>query len=111
MKFRKRLAVFLDGPLAGDFRNIPEPHEQLKIPLPPRITVCDCDPEGEIEIEDAPAEIFIYHRVCIGSKIVIYSKHEDDYEAIKDSIQFMFFTGVNNVDRLIRRCRSPRAFT
>jgi len=103
-----KFGVFLDGPLAGEFRRV-EALPKINIPLPKRITVCNCDPEFESVTEDAPAGVFTYYRIAIGEQIAFYSKYEDDYEAIKWSIKTMLLSNIN-ADVWVRNCRSLRAY-
>lgn len=103
------IGVFIDGPLAGEVRSLPDAPPTWRVPLPPRVTFCNCDP-GKLPIEARkPAEIFEYHRIAHGPKVAIYSKEQDDNAILRELKEWV--TTDLKSPMLLRHCRDKRAFS
>ncbi len=104
------IAIFIDGPLSGETRNIgARAYPIYNVVLPERITVCECDPDYPEEMPEPP-EAFQYHVVALGDAVALYSKYKDDTEALVASLRNWVFTDFSNVDRIYYGCRHKRAF-
>ncbi len=102
-------AIFVDGPLAGEVQLMYDRFPTWMVPLPQRQTVCICESTEDIISANGP-EIFEYHLVAGGDKVLLYSKHRSDEEALIRSLSEWVFTDVSKTDRLINYCRDKRAF-
>ena len=106
------IAVFIDGPLAQETSVLPAAYPEWRILLPPRATVCRCDPDytdGEILCEH-PGERYTYHLIAKGPGLAIYSKHSDGAEAIMRAVKLWVNTDLDRTDFLLAKCRDRRAF-
>jgi hypothetical protein len=101
-------AIFIDGPLASEVMVMQEANPEWKVPILPRTTVCFCDEGMEIPSE-APYEVFCYHLVARGEKVLLYSKHESDEKAIVGALLSWVQTDLSATDRIVA-CRDKRAY-
>ncbi len=103
------IAIFIDGPLAQEVKNLQDAVPTFKVQLPKRETVCWCDDERESIIE-SDAELFTYYRIMTGSGVALYSR-EANTKAIVHSLKAWVVTDLSNVDKLYYSCRDRRAFS
>lgn len=102
------IALFIDGPLAGEVKDLPPPNSsRYMVPLPRRITTCLCDPHEALEHDEPPAT-FTYHLVAQGPKVLIYTESEDD-EDIARALQIWRQSDFS-VPAWSINCRDRRAF-
>ena len=101
------IAIFIDGPLRGEVMEHFDFGPIYRVPLPRRITVCDCNASSPDEWE-SPAGEFVYHAVCRGQEIVLYSKHDNDGQAILNSLKEWIISDLTHDWHL--HCRDRRAF-
>ena len=103
------IAIFIDGPLAQEVKNLRDLVPTFQVQLPKRETVCWCDDERE-SITESDAELFTYYRVMTGNGIGLYSR-EQDPKAIVHALKAWVVTDLSNVDKLYYSCRDRRAYS
>lgn len=70
------ICMFLDGPIAGDVRTDQPRRFILRIPVPKRVTYCDCD-TGESSSYVNEPEVVEYRAIAYGQRVAIYSCKPD----------------------------------
>lgn len=98
-------AIFIDGPLDEEVKRIERPMKVFRVPLPERVTICQC---YEYEEFIKPPEVFQYYCIAFGPEIAIYSKYESGDSVVK-SLRSWVHTDLS-VGRLTVSCRDRRAF-
>ena len=105
------MGVFIDGPLAGEVKQLPPlpPSGIWRIPLPERVTVCDCDPnDWPLEFSKGP-DVAEYHVICHGPRVAILALEGTDEQILRKLDSWMV-SDLGN-PRWVRHCRDKRAFT
>lgn len=103
------IALFLDGPICGDVREIGEPVPWHTVPLPPRMTVCGCDPD-EKEFWMQAEEKVVYHCVAAGMecRVGLFSITNSE-DSILKCLPVLMSTDIISGRMLEVGCRSLRA--
>lgn len=103
--------MFIDGPIAGDVRTDFPPNHVIRVPVPARVTVCDCDPEEAPEEFPLAFEVVDYRAICHGPRVAIMSCEPDaDDETLGRMLQNWMVSDLGN-PLWVRHCRDRRAFT
>jgi hypothetical protein len=100
------IQVYIDGPIAGETKSWRDAPPIMHIPLPRRITVCECNPDLTEESERA-AEVQDYFCLTRGEQVAIYSVERDE-EAILRALKYWRITDLTGP--WTRGCRDRRAF-
>lgn len=105
------IGVFIDGPLAGEVRQLPLlPRSGIwYVPLPERVTICDCDPNEGAQTCSKGPDVVEYHVICHGPRVAILALDGDD-EQILRKLDSWLVSDLGN-PRWVRHCRDRRAFT
>jgi hypothetical protein len=107
------IRVFIDGPIAGDVRtDFPASiGPVVRVPIPRRVTTCDCNPhEAPTDFEDGP-EVVDYHAIAHGPHVAIMSSSgKRDDQALIGALNAWVTTDLSQ-QVWIRHCRDRRAFT
>ena len=100
--------VFLDGPLKGEVMRV-TPTPTFRVMLPPRVTVCTCDPSGD-EVFPHEAETIEYHVVMRGidNRVVMLSIRNDS-DAVLSSLKQWVVSNFQ-AERWYKNCRDERAW-
>ena|SRR5689334_12595792 len=93
------IAIFIDGPLAQEVKEVLGLPDEWRVPLPKRTTVCWCDPDEERIDEQPPAEAFTYYRVMKGDGIGLYSKSPKAKDVLQ-ALKAWVVTDLSNTDHL-----------
>ena len=106
------IGVFIDGPLAGTLQEMP-PVPKWEVALPPRATICRCDPNDDYIVE-RPAETLTYYVILAGrqNQVAILSLKDDERAAVDNLKRWVLMEHPVDLNKTIYRdCRSERAFT
>jgi len=98
-------AVFIDGPLAQETKQLHEAMPTFRVPLPSRETYCSC----EDELFSYEPKVFEYFCIASGPGLALYSK-ERSPNAVRNSLLNWVITDLSNVDKLHYHCRDRRAW-
>lgn len=102
------IALFIDGPLAGETKTVPPSSDsRYCVPLPRRVTTCVCDPEIQTDHEQ-PAGVFTYHLVARGRSVLIYTESENDEDIVHSLKQWR--ESDFSVPTWFTNCHDRRAF-
>jgi hypothetical protein len=103
------ICMFLDGPIAGDVRTDMPALQTLRVPIPRRITYCDCNPDHDDIIEQMP-EIADYRVIVSGPRVAIYSCEPNASDKrLVDMLKNWMVSDLGN-PLWERHCRDRRAF-
>ena len=106
------LALFIDGPLAGEVKTIPQ-MPRYEVAMPARMTYCLCDPTEDYESPVTPPENVSYYPIMVGldgATAILSSKQGATGQAVFDHLRSWSMTDLR-VSLMRRNCQSERAWT
>ena len=103
------IAVFIDGPLAGETMmvNPGMVSPEFRV-MKPRVTRCFCSEDFADEFEHN--EPFTYHRIAVGSSVAFYSGEIEGEKALANSLKAWMVSDLSQ-STLMNNCRSRRAWS
>jgi hypothetical protein len=100
------IAIFVDGPLIGEVKDIPH-MPTFEVLLPPRVTICTCDEWDEIS--PIQSETVTYHIIMRGDNVAMMAIDKTP-EGVLSSMKYWVRSNFS-AEIWQRNCRDERAFT